>query len=97
MALSRSSSVFCCRNNSTTGELSDSSMLVIKNAKGILAKLESAEKSMNNWMMSFHEVDQQKVDSKTMLDALKGEQTKINAVKEGMLSSIAEAKAFLSK
>jgi signal transduction histidine kinase len=57
--------------------------------------LTRAEDAMNKWMVDFHEVTNQKVKPEEMLDLLKGEQTKINEVKDMMLSSIKEAKAFL--
>ena len=80
---------------SMKGDSTELDMAKVKSAKQVHEALVVAEQAMNDWMVGFHEVDMQKVDAKTMLDALKGEQTKVNDVKEKMLSSIAEAQAFL--
>lgn len=61
----------------------------------ISENLKEAEDAMNTWMVDFHEVSNQKVKPEEMLDLMKAEQTKINEVKDMMLSSIKEAKEFL--
>lgn len=67
----------------------------MSSAMSVELNLASAEKSMNDWMVEFHDVTEQKVDAQKMLDAMKAEQTKINKVKVTMLSAIEEAKQFL--
>ncbi|MFK7970078.1 MAG: hypothetical protein AB8F95_06905 [Bacteroidia bacterium] len=74
------------------GEMTDSLTKELSISKEALTKLETAEKSMNDWMMKYHEVSSQKVDSKTMLEALKAEKDKVTVVKDQILSSLKEAR-----
>lgn len=76
-------------------DTTESGKVQYASAQSVLKQLNQAEATMNNWMADFGQIKVSEMKPEAYLKAMQAEQTKVNSMKELMLSAIEGAKKFL--